>query len=348
MRNWIKPEYSKNAVRKAGETLRHNPIDLNAISVLENWRASHAYVINTFQANLRLRSNDISAVVGQRLKRRPTIIDKLSREPQMDLSRMHDIAGCRVIFDNMDALFKFRRSMIETRAKHVRITEGRDQFNYIDRPKPSGYRGVHDVYRYNVNSVSGVPWNGLLIEIQYRTQAQHAWATAVETADLLTRSRGKFSDASDEYLKLFAICSEIIARFHEASNSCLRDYSDLDLIEGYNNLEGRLNVIRTLRNANRITPQNMKGILKKGKNVILTYPFIKEKDVDFALQARSFDSHKLAIEYYEKQEETWKERADVVLVSSANVEGLMSVFQNYFQDTRKFIGYLDQARRAMS
>src|SRR5574337_793891 len=37
-------------------------------------------------------------LVGQRLKRLPTIIDKLGRLPAMKVTRMEDIAGCRAIF----------------------------------------------------------------------------------------------------------------------------------------------------------------------------------------------------------------------------------------------------------
>lgn len=60
-------------------------------------------------------------------------------------------------------------------------------------PKMDGYRGIHDVYEYDVRSDYGVMWNGLLIEIQYRTLLQHSWATAVEVAGLLTHNNPKFS-----------------------------------------------------------------------------------------------------------------------------------------------------------
>ncbi len=67
-----------------------------------------------------------------------------------------------------------------------------DKWDYIKNPKTSGYRGIHDVYEYDVNSEYGLVYNGLLIELQYRTQAQHAWATCVEVVGFITENQPKF------------------------------------------------------------------------------------------------------------------------------------------------------------
>ena len=103
------PRHSKSRVNRAGDAIRSNQGTLDDLVVLENWRASHAYIINTFQANIRRRTRGKNYDVGQRLKRRPTIEDKLVREPGMRLSRMHDVAGCRVVCDDIDALKSFRK-----------------------------------------------------------------------------------------------------------------------------------------------------------------------------------------------------------------------------------------------
>ncbi|MEQ8406524.1 MAG: RelA/SpoT domain-containing protein [Oceanicaulis sp.] len=343
MVNWIQPRYSKGQINRAGAAFRSGEYTVADLSVLENWRASHAYIINTFQANLRRRAKDFDAIVGQRLKRRPTILDKLVREPHMQLARMHDVAGCRIIFDSVDDLLRFREGFVRSRFQHRRMNETRDQFNYIENPKDSGYRGIHDVFKYKASYPAGRFWDGLLIEIQYRTKIQHAWATAVETADLLTKSRGKFSEAPDKYQRFFSISSEILARLYERSNSAHSGLSADDLKGEFDSLENECNILRLLKNANRITPNSLRGVIRKGKNVVLTYPF--EKVGDTALYVMSFDTHKLAIKYYEEQEEQWKDRADVVLVSSEDIESVMTVFQNYFQDTRFFTRSLERAIR---
>ncbi len=91
--------YSKGDLDRAGQRIRMDAGTPDDLALLDNWRASHLYVINTFQASLRLRRTRFAGgdaiTIAQRLKRRPTIIDKLGREQGMSLSRMHDIAGCR-------------------------------------------------------------------------------------------------------------------------------------------------------------------------------------------------------------------------------------------------------------
>ncbi|MEO9962067.1 MAG: hypothetical protein ABJF07_17380, partial [Nisaea sp.] len=118
MPGFIKPNYSSSRVKAAGKRFRKGEPTLEDAMVLDNWRASHSYVLNTFQANLRLRAKGKDITVAQRLKRRPTIIDKLRREPTMQLNTMHDMAGCRLIFENIEELEKFRLSMIYSRFKH--------------------------------------------------------------------------------------------------------------------------------------------------------------------------------------------------------------------------------------
>lgn len=90
-------EYTRNEVDKAGDILRDlkssSLVDPWAASVLSYWRAIHSYPINTFQATLwnKLKKIDEQALVAQRLKRFSSIIQKLQRFQDMDLSRMQDI-----------------------------------------------------------------------------------------------------------------------------------------------------------------------------------------------------------------------------------------------------------------
>lgn len=109
------------------------------------------------------RGPRVTAEVTQRLKRRQTILDKLRREPTLDLSRMQDIGGCRAVVADMDDL----------RRLEARIVNRLHVINYSDytlQPRASGYRGVHIVVPYQVRA----------IEIQLRTKSMHAWALAAE------------------------------------------------------------------------------------------------------------------------------------------------------------------------
>ena len=231
------PAYPRGRVDAAGQSFRGGQQTDLDLAILENWRAAHLYVINTFQSALRNRKKrqNFSVSIAQRLKRRPTIVDKLQREPGMELSRMHDIAGCRLIFNNVDELRSFRDGVHSARVKHE-VIGGDDRYDYIVRPKVSGYRGVHDVFKYK-SQIGSTPWDKLRIEIQYRTLVRHAWATAVEISDLANSTRLKFGQAAKEMEELFCLCSEMFARAHENALGCYPDLSTSEGLDHFHALE---------------------------------------------------------------------------------------------------------------
>lgn len=335
----IAPKYSRSRVTKAGDNIRANTATDEDMKVLENWRASHVHVVNTFQANLRRRTRGTGFLVGQRLKRRVTIIDKLERQAGMNLARMHDIAGCRVIFPNVSALEDFRASFVRSRSLHERVTAERDQFNYITNPKDSGYRGIHDVYKYRSYAKSAEAWSGLLVEVQYRTRAQHAWATAVEIADLLTRSRGKFSEGDTHYQAFFSVCSEIIARTQEKQTSCLKNLTNAELLERFRSCNDETNLLEILDRTNRVSSTLTSNFFKKKLNTILIYPYVREEKGPI-LQVLSLADSRRALEEYARLEKENADTADVVLVRAEDGNTLMKVFQNYFTDARDFVRFI--------
>jgi hypothetical protein len=91
---------SKGAVNRAGTQLLASSTEHHesAKGVLDAWRANHIAPLNSFQISLRkkLIQFDSAGLVSQRLKRTPSILAKLQRNPQMLLARMQDIGGIRV------------------------------------------------------------------------------------------------------------------------------------------------------------------------------------------------------------------------------------------------------------
>jgi putative GTP pyrophosphokinase len=82
----IFPEFSKGAVNRAGARLADGEIVPEVTAILENWRAAHNYVLNTFQASLRIKSKRAGGRAPvQRIKRIETIQNKLNRFPNMQL-----------------------------------------------------------------------------------------------------------------------------------------------------------------------------------------------------------------------------------------------------------------------
>ena len=326
---FVKPAHPKGRVNHAGAAVRNGNPSASDMEVLDNWRASHKYILNTFQSTLRNRSRGTGTVVAQRLKRIKTIFEKLSRQPRMELARMHDVAGCRLIFGDTTELAEFRRSFHAARFAHV-LRNKVDDYNYIKHPKADGYRGIHDVYKYNVGSAGGKDWNGLQLELQYRTIYQHAWATSVEVVGLVTEHQPKFNTGDERHKEFFRITSEIIARTCEGSTSCYPDLSPDELVDRFDAVEAEINLLRTLKGINRVNKEVLSG-----KNVILI--FKQESQLDIFTYTRSKD----AIDEYFKLEKTGSGE-DIVYVSAYSGEDVRSAFRNYFSDTRDFVIYVEE------
>lgn len=337
------PENSKGRVNRAGRAVRKGIARTDDHAVIENFRASHAHVLNAFQASLRNRAKNTEITVAQRLKRRATIYDKLARRPNFSLTEMQDIAGCRLIFSNLQSLREFRESYHGARFAHQLITSD-DRYDYISEPKPDGYRGIHDVYEYQSRKPSGAPWNKLRIELQYRTIYQHAWATAVEVAGLLTDNEHKFGRASEDYFEFFCLTSEIIARTFEARNSCRPAMSLNEIFTRVDEIESRIGILHVFRQYNAIA-QHVSAF---GSNLILI--FNKRAEPTERTQVRSFDSFAEAVRELGKIEKANMldgEPYEAVLVRAVTGPGqgsIESAFRNYFADTRDFMGYIEQAR----
>jgi len=141
-----------------------------AFEVFYAFRAAHQYPLTKALNGVRsmVTTAGCTAQVSSRLKRAWTILDKLRREPTMQLANMEDIGGVRAIVGNLEEL---RRA--ERRIKKIRTPQRiRD---YIEEPRMSGYRGVHLTVRYDDRA-----GNERAIEVQLRTPVMHEWAIAVE------------------------------------------------------------------------------------------------------------------------------------------------------------------------
>ncbi len=161
-------------VNRAGRTLRHYLRDAvgsedlirEAAEILIAFRSTHQRPLTTANTGLRSMVKTVGCQdpeVSQRLKRIPTILDKLVREPTLSLASMQDLGGCRAVLSNIDEI-NLVRARIERYRPVVSISD------YITIPRSSGYRGVHIIVMYS----------GRKIEIQLRTQVMHQWAVTVE------------------------------------------------------------------------------------------------------------------------------------------------------------------------
>jgi putative GTP pyrophosphokinase len=173
---------------------------VDAMIAVTWWRGLHAKPLSRVAANLRYHvaaeggEVDGRVDVTQRLKRRPTIFDKLEREPTMQLTQMWDIGGVRARLPSLRHLQAVSRRLKKT----WRIERTKD---YVAEPRDSGYRAIHHVVRRN----------GRLIEVQLRTVRQDAWANQVED-DSRRQSIGyKFGRGEEDVHDYYRVVSEAFA-----------------------------------------------------------------------------------------------------------------------------------------
>jgi hypothetical protein len=250
---WIDPQYSKKKVKRAGESLVSPDSDADQIDqsmeVLSNWRASHAYPMHAILIFLRRKSSktDSRSIVVQRLKRTPSILNKLKRYPGMKLHRMQDIGGCRSVVSTTSKAEQLSAKIQNSRTRHTLHKVD----NYIESPKPSGYRGIHLVYKYNGSKKQ---YQDYFVELQIRSKIQHAWATAVEIVDTFTNQALKASQGHNDWLNFFKYVS---AQFSKLENRSVGKYVEgIDTYIHAKELEVRLNAVNRL-NAFAITTQHI-------------------------------------------------------------------------------------------
>jgi putative GTP pyrophosphokinase len=329
------PGGSKSRVTRAGERVRAGNPTTDDLIVIDSWRAAHRAVLNTFQAILRIRARGTNIVVAQRHKRKRTIFDKLLRLPRMELARMDDIAGCRLIFTSLGELYAFRTKVHAARFKHKRRNEI-DKYDYIKSPKETGYRGVHDIYEYDVNSEHGIDYKGLFVELQYRTFVQHAWATAVEVIGFITESQPKFRQGDDRYEKIMVLASEILARGFEGSRSSLPDIGNADLLQKFLDLDNEIGLLKLLRGLNAADAE-----VSAKRNVILMFT---END---KLDVKSYRDAPDALRALFEMERDNPGR-DVVLVRADTSDEVRIAFRNYFSDAGEFIRMVEEGCEMLS
>lgn len=342
------PEYSKGEINRAGDILserRASSADERAWSwgVLSNFRACHAYPINTFQALLRLKLKavDADALVAQRLKRAPSILLKLRRFNQMSLARMQDIGGLRAVVSSLPKVRRLENAYRGASFKHELVSSK----DYIAEPKTDGYRGIHLIYRYQ--NARAPEYDGLSIELQLRTRLQHAWATAVETMGTFLGQALKSGQGDNNWRNFFATASAAIAVVEKCP--AVPGYESLSpekVFKRVANEERQLRVLEKLSGfaiaADRIHKLSGQGayhlvILDSAARTVSIRPFalarLEEANTAYAeVEARASAG----------------EAVEAVLVSAGPVDALRKAYPNYFLDTQAFVSQLQKLIKEVS
>lgn len=334
---WEVPKYSKADINKAGKVFTKYDISLEeideALNILNNWRASHAYPLHIIASNLR--ASNPNAIVVQRMKRLESILGKLERFSDMSLYRMQDLGGCRVIVETIDNVYESLNRYKKSRIRHILKRE----YDYIKNPKESGYRSYHMVFQFQSDKKDTYNKN-MLIEVQFRTKLQHIWATAVEMMGIYTKSNLKSSQGSEDVLRFFTLVSSVFAKMEDMPICPNTPDSYDDLIEEIKKIDRKNNITSCLSAISvAIKHVNTRIKDKKFKYYILLLNYKK-----MVLRVYPFEANKIeaATKAYNEIESKMKNdnKTDVVLVSASSFDALKAAYPNYFVDISEFVGLM--------
>lgn len=332
----VVPEHSKSAVRRAGKMIGEGsgtPEELaEARAILSNFRSAHAFPLNAVTTTVRLKALSVnkSAVVAQRLKRLPTILDKLVRHPMMNVTTMHDLGGCRVIFETVTEVNQLVEQLKDLPRAQNRVTRVYDYLHDDPGPKESGYRGVHLAYEYRASKPE---YHGLRIELQIRTQLQHAWATAVETMDLFSGSELKYGKGERDVIRFFVLVSSLMAYKEGVSPVPNAEAAPQDLLVELATLEERLGIVSRLRGYASIVGDHATSNRRKA----LTLELLRdERTLTVTVHETMAEAEARLNELESRNDDS----LDAVLVNIARIGQLRAAYPNYYADTSMFTQFV--------
>ena len=333
---WKKVEFSRSQIIRAGKTIKRDDITESekeeAITVIDNWRAAHAFPLQVIYIHLRnMAKNHDDIIVAERLKRLDSILNKLKREPTMSLWTMQDLGGCRFIVSNVDDVYKYADKYEHSRKRHILKNEN----DYIKNPKPSGYRSLHKVYEYHSDKNETYNKN-MLIELQFRTHLQHVWATAVETMGIFTHEAIKAGQGSQDVSRFFALTSSLFA-IREGQPVVPGTVNDIDeLVHEIESIDAKNNYLEFLQGIKLAVEAQKRNQFRK--------------DAAYFILVLDYDAHRVSVSSFmasefEKANEKYNlieasregKRIDAVLVRVSSFDVLKKAYPNYFTDIKEFI-----------
>jgi hypothetical protein len=347
MAEWTQRVFPKSEIDKAaarlvswwtGEIAELDDLGHQAV-IVQNWRTSHGFPLNTFQMLLRTRAKrvDPKAVIAQRLKRFSSIMNKLTREPHMRLTQMQDLGGCRAILADVASVYRLAH---EYGDGELLITGNQRLYDYIKCPKDDGYRSFHIVDRYWSDDPKRGAWNGHKIEIQLRSQLQHAFATAVETVTTFTKQKLKFGGGSDQWRRFFSLVGSALALRERTSLVAGTPQNESELLNELRELAKELKVEKRLRGWRETLKLVREPQIQKAKWLLLVLDTAASK-----MTMTPFADREAANQVVAGLEKSKSEDIDAVLVWVDSFRQLRKAYPNYYADTEGFLSALGQAIR---
>jgi ppGpp synthetase/RelA/SpoT-type nucleotidyltranferase len=349
--SWTKPAFTHGTYNSAGQVLanrRSTPEQIDrALGILNNWRSSHSFPLNTIQMNLRHNATrvDDGALIAQRLKRASSVIAKLQRYPKMHLARMQDIGGCRAVVKGVEEVQRlYQFYLTKTRVEH----ELHRHDDYVSAPKLSGYRSVHLVYKYRSGVERLQAYNGLLIEVQIRSRLQHAWATAVETMGTFLQTSLKSSEGPEQWLRFFILTGSVFAEIEGTPYVQDTPTNPSELKEAVREMWSAYQVrkrLETYQLALRMLERLEKRPEKPFHYYLLRLNIPARSLSVYGFPKEQIEAATTAYLGIEKEIVEGGKQEEAVLVSADSPKALRDAYPSYFLDTTVFVtriqAYLD-------
>lgn len=351
--------YSNREIKRAGHNLRNNAGDLKkSTEAIISYRQEHHKPLETITNLIKkyCHRNHVECKAYRRLKRIPTIIDKLQRQTLdgkefggMCITRMQDIAGCRFVFGTLDDLNLARQGLESCSRLYQRI-EHIKTLDYILNPKINdcGYRSVHLLYRYRSRDNRRYQ-----VEVQFRTELQNIWATAVEIIDIINDTKVKntsfYRDTEKEvgqikWEELLELMSDYIVHIEGVSTLCSSSLNAIS--KRLYELDTELNFIKIMSAFKMVGAEKnlLEPSIAQPDLYILFLVDTQNKKVEYA---KKFDSEVYAIAYYNFLESTYTGNQDynALLLSTEDVASLKTSYPNYVGSCDDFLRLVEQAMR---
>lgn len=335
-------KYSKKEITKAGNIIltSKSKEEINqALLKINDWRTNHLQPLKVMKRSLMkiLTEKGIEPyLISQRLKRLTSIEYKLDLNPSMGLGGMQDIGGYRAVLKDVKDLKKTKRLLESVLSKHKLEKTN----NYIQTPKSSGYRSVHLIYKYHSDVEK---YDSLKVELQIRTKLQHYWATAVETAGIITKTSLKSSQGPDEWLDFFRIISSLFAIKEGLPVLDIhKEKTKEELMVDCYKYCNELKIIETLK-ALRITTKHLEKKNFKG-DYYLIHIDIENQNINIQTFKKS-RFNMATHEYLQIEKQIDNKKHAVVLVSANSFKSLKQAYPSYFLDTSEFLITLEKINK---
>lgn len=323
--------YSKTKIDSAGRALskgvfKSEDQEIESEIIFDDYRRAHLQPLTdtTYLIQGWLSQFDKGFYIAQRLKRRPQILRKMRRF-SVRLTQLQDIGGNRVIVDTNADVEALRRFLMDRITGDRSLDLHRETDYRVEGRDDTGYRALHMI----------LDREGLKIELQLRSRAQHHWAESIERTSVIYGQHLKENEGHPAVLEYFKCLSHV---FYELE--CSREPSPQEKMDLDDRRERAEQLINEAKHSDLLYSRASEGVLQTLEEIernrrspfnnwILIFDWNSGQFVNW--ESISKDPNE-AYDSYRRFENQYTEGDgfEVVLVGSSDVSMIRKTHSHYF------------------